>query len=58
MKKLLYCLIILIIVSCTSNGGKVRKVGKTTISAPYELLIVADKEWLQKHSRDSEACRM
>lgn len=47
MKKLLYCLIILIIVSCTSNGGKVRKVGKTTISAPYELLIVADKEWLQ-----------
>ncbi len=49
MKKLVLFVLagLLLLTACSSGGKKVKKVGKTTISAPYELLIVADKEWLE-----------
>lgn len=45
-----YCIYIImcmmLLVSCTSDKKKGKTVGKVQ-SAPYELLVVADKEWLK-----------
>lgn len=38
---------LLLLMSCSSSGNKKSKYsGKTTLSAPYELLVVTDKDWL------------
>lgn len=50
MKNILFVIAILIVVAC-DNGGKTNNrrtySNKTTSSAPYELLVVANKEWLK-----------
>lgn len=51
MKKLLFIVIaVLTVLSCGNNGDADKKrtySGRTTASAPYELLVVANKEWLK-----------
>ena len=37
----------LVIASCQSDKKPTKATGVTTLSAPYELLVVADKDWLQ-----------
>jgi len=47
-------LLALVLVSCGSSGGsKGKKVKGRSQSAPYELLVVADKEWLQTETGQS-----
>lgn len=50
MKNILFAVIALMIVSCSNGGNTGSKrtySNKTTASAPYELLVVANKEWLK-----------
>lgn len=51
---IIYLLLVVSFLSACDDGNKTKKVhiGKTTDSAPYELLIVANKDWL----KTSEGC--
>lgn len=43
--------VVLLIVSCTSGKGEGKKVVTAKVqSAPYELLVVADKDWLKSET--------
>ena len=48
MKNILFFLFLLLLIACGPSGkdGKKTVKGKSQ-SAPYELLVVADKEWLK-----------
>jgi len=46
--------LLLLLASCGSSGGsKSKKIKGKSQSAPYELLVIADKQWLQTESGQS-----